>query len=84
MSFTTLSYLFQVSCGDRDKLVHILALLKLDLVQKKVLIFTNAIDMSFRLKLFLEKVFSVSDYFTGHPLNYFNSSFIFKIIAADT
>lgn len=84
MSFTTLSYLFQVSCADRDKLVHILALLKLDLVQKKVLIFTNAIDMSFRLKLFLEKVFSVSDYFTGHPLNYFNSSLILKIIAADT
>ncbi|KAL3813708.1 hypothetical protein ACJIZ3_014976 [Penstemon smallii] len=39
----------------RDKLVYILALLKLELVQKKVLIFTNSIDMSFRLKLFFEQ-----------------------------
>ncbi|THG21596.1 hypothetical protein TEA_019609 [Camellia sinensis var. sinensis] len=39
----------------RDKLVYILALLKLELVQKKVLIFTNTIDMGFRLKLFFEQ-----------------------------
>ncbi|GJX84173.1 DEAD-box ATP-dependent RNA helicase 16 [Tanacetum coccineum] len=44
-----------IECSDRDKLLHILALLKLDLVQKKVLIFTNTIDTSFRLKLFLEQ-----------------------------
>lgn len=50
-------YMIQISCSDRDKLLHALALLKLGLVQKKVLIFTNAVDMSFRLKLFLEKVF---------------------------
>ncbi|KAK4393502.1 DEAD-box ATP-dependent RNA helicase 16 [Sesamum angolense] len=43
---------FYISCSSRDKLVHILALLKLELVQKKVLIFANSIDMSFRLKLF--------------------------------
>ncbi|KAI3777189.1 hypothetical protein L1987_46985 [Smallanthus sonchifolius] len=46
---------FWIQCSDRDKLLHILALLKLDLVQKKVLVFTNTIDTSFRLKLFLEQ-----------------------------
>ncbi|CAA3019766.1 DEAD-box ATP-dependent RNA helicase 16 [Olea europaea subsp. europaea] len=46
---------FYISCSARDKLVHILALLKLELVQKKVLIYTNTIDMSYRLKLFFEQ-----------------------------
>lgn len=46
---------FWISCPSRDKLLYILVVLKLELVQKKVLIFTNTIDMSFRLKLFLEK-----------------------------
>ncbi|CAN6562800.1 unnamed protein product [Malus baccata var. baccata] len=46
---------FWISCSFRDKLLYILSLLKLELVQKKVLIFTNTIDMGFRLKLFLEK-----------------------------
>ncbi|KAJ0881827.1 putative RNA helicase [Helianthus annuus] len=46
---------FWIQCSERDKLLHILALLKLDLVQKKVLVFTNTIDASFRLKLFLEQ-----------------------------
>ncbi|CAI0430584.1 unnamed protein product [Linum tenue] len=49
---------FWISTSDQDKLVHILALLKLELIQKKVIIFTNSIDMSFRLKLFLEKEFN--------------------------
>ncbi|KAL2531742.1 DEAD-box ATP-dependent RNA helicase 16 [Abeliophyllum distichum] len=46
---------FYISCSARDKLLHIFALLKLELVQKKVLIFTNTIDMSYRLKLFFEQ-----------------------------
>ncbi|XP_020959264.1 DEAD-box ATP-dependent RNA helicase 16 isoform X2 [Arachis ipaensis] len=46
---------FWISCPANDKLLYTLAVLKLELVQKKVLIFTNDIDMSFRLKLFLEK-----------------------------
>ncbi|MQL73120.1 hypothetical protein Taro_005470 [Colocasia esculenta] len=46
---------FWISCSSHDKLLHILALLKLDLVQKKVLIFVNTIDMGYRLKLFLEQ-----------------------------
>ncbi|KAL4582095.1 hypothetical protein LXL04_006635 [Taraxacum kok-saghyz] len=46
---------FSIQCSNRDKLLYILAILKLDLVQKKVLIFTNTIDTSFRLKLYLEQ-----------------------------
>jgi len=36
-------------------MLHILALLKFELIQKKVLIFVNSIDAAFRLRLFLEK-----------------------------
>ncbi|KAF5749691.1 DEAD-box ATP-dependent RNA helicase 16-like [Tripterygium wilfordii] len=46
---------YWISCSARDKLLYALALLKLELVHKKVLVFTNTIDMGFRLKLFLEK-----------------------------
>ncbi|KAL3583533.1 hypothetical protein D5086_014594 [Populus alba] len=82
---------FWVSCGDRDKLVHVLALLKLDLVQKKVLIFTNAIDMSFRLKLFLEKFGIKSAVLNAelpqnsrlHILEEFNAGLFDYLIATD-
>lgn len=46
---------FWISCDVHDKLLYILALLKLELVQKKALIFVNSIDTGFRLKLFLEQ-----------------------------
>ncbi|XP_020591547.1 DEAD-box ATP-dependent RNA helicase 16 [Phalaenopsis equestris] len=46
---------FLISCSANDKLLYMLALLKLELVQKKVLIFVNSIDTGFRLKLFLEQ-----------------------------
>ncbi|KAF9604098.1 hypothetical protein IFM89_002773 [Coptis chinensis] len=46
---------FWISCSSRDKQLYILALLKFELVQKKVLIFVNAIDIGFRLRLFLEQ-----------------------------
>ncbi|KAL6637765.1 hypothetical protein ACP70R_025337 [Stipagrostis hirtigluma subsp. patula] len=46
---------FWISCTSKDKMLYILALLKFELVQKKVLIFVNSIDMAFRLRLFLEK-----------------------------
>ena len=36
-------------------LLHTLAILKYDLIQKKALIFVNTIDAGFRLKLFLEQ-----------------------------
>ncbi|KAM0915591.1 hypothetical protein ACQ4PT_010754 [Festuca glaucescens] len=47
--------LTEISCSEKDKMLYILALLKLELIQKKVLIFVNSIDMAFRLRLFLEK-----------------------------
>ncbi|XP_057826995.2 DEAD-box ATP-dependent RNA helicase 16 isoform X3 [Cryptomeria japonica] len=47
---------FWIACEERDKLLYILSLLKLELVQKKVLIFVNSIDAGFKLKLFLEQV----------------------------
>ncbi|XP_074308900.1 DEAD-box ATP-dependent RNA helicase 16-like [Silene latifolia] len=50
---------FWISCGAPDKFLYVLALLKFDLVEKKVLLFANRIDMGFRLKLFLEK-FSIT------------------------
>ncbi|TKV91583.1 hypothetical protein SEVIR_9G106200v4 [Setaria viridis] len=46
---------FWISCDVKDKMLHILALLKFELIQKKVLIFVNSIDAAFRLRLFLEK-----------------------------
>jgi ATP-dependent RNA helicase DDX56/DBP9 len=50
------SFFTQISCDAKDKMLHILALLKFELIQKKVLIFVNSIDAAFRLRLFLEKV----------------------------
>ncbi|AQK63187.1 DEAD-box ATP-dependent RNA helicase 16 [Zea mays] len=49
-------FLLPISCDAKDKILHILALLKFELIQKKVLIFVNSIDMAFRLRLILEKV----------------------------
>ncbi|CAA0817219.1 DEAD-box ATP-dependent RNA helicase 16 [Striga hermonthica] len=82
---------FYISCSARDKLVHILALLKLELVQKKVLIFSNSIDMSFRLKLFLEQFGIKSAVLNAelpqnsrlHILEEFNAGLFDYLIAAD-
>lgn len=46
---------FWISCDAKDKMLYILVLLKLELIQKKVLIFVNSIDSAFKLRLFLEK-----------------------------
>ncbi|KAL2611149.1 hypothetical protein R1flu_022841 [Riccia fluitans] len=46
---------FMLKCSLRDKLLHTLALLKFELIQKKGLIFVNTVDTGFRLKLFLEQ-----------------------------
>ncbi|KAL6843495.1 hypothetical protein ACP4OV_026557 [Aristida adscensionis] len=46
---------FWISCSSKDKMLYTLALLKFELIQKKVLIFVNSIDAAFRLRLFLEK-----------------------------
>ncbi|TMX01671.1 hypothetical protein EJD97_023929 [Solanum chilense] len=82
---------FYISCAARDKLVHVLALLKLGLVQKKVLIFTNSIDMSFRLKLFFEQFGIKSAVLNAelpqssrlHILEEFNAGLFDYLIATD-
>ncbi|XP_057949544.1 DEAD-box ATP-dependent RNA helicase 16 [Malania oleifera] len=82
---------FWVSCSPRDKLLHILALLMFDLVQKRVLIFTNTIDMSFRLRLFLEKFGFKSAVLNAelpqnsrlHILEEFNAGLFDYLIATD-
>ncbi|XP_015067075.1 DEAD-box ATP-dependent RNA helicase 16 [Solanum pennellii] len=82
---------FYISCAARDKLVHVLALLKLELVQKKVLIFTNSIDMSFRLKLFFEQFGIKSAVLNAelpqssrlHILEEFNAGLFDYLIATD-
>ncbi|KAL6961299.1 DEAD-box ATP-dependent RNA helicase 16, partial [Sarracenia purpurea var. burkii] len=82
---------FLISCSARDKLVYILSLLKLELVQTKVLIFTNTIDMSFRLKLFLEQFGIKSAVLNAelpqnsrlHILEEFNAGLFDYLIATD-
>lgn len=82
---------FWISCSERDKLLYILALLKLELVQKKALIFTNTIDMAFRLKLFLEKFGIKSAILNAelpqnsrlHILEEFNAGLFDYLIATD-
>lgn len=82
---------FWISCSARDKFIYILALLKLELVQKKVLIFTNTIDMGFKLKLFLEK-FSIKSAVLNaelpqnsrlHMLEAFNAGLFDYLVATD-
>ncbi|XP_024018967.1 DEAD-box ATP-dependent RNA helicase 16 isoform X1 [Morus notabilis] len=82
---------FWISCSARDKLLYVLSLLKLELVQKKVLIFTNTIDMGFRLRLFLEKFGIKSAVLNAelpqnsrlHILEEFNAGLFDYLIATD-
>ncbi|KAK2403106.1 DEAD-box ATP-dependent RNA helicase [Trifolium repens] len=82
---------FWIYCPANDKLLYILAMLKLELVQKKVLIFTNNIDTSFRLKLFLEKFGIKSAVLNAelpqnsrlHILEEFNAGLFDYLIATD-
>eukprot|EP00898_Chlorokybus_atmophyticus_P002015 jgi/Chlat1/2814/Chrsp187S00201 len=46
---------FAICCKESDKLLHALAVLKLGLVPRRVLIFVNTVDGAFRLRLFLER-----------------------------
>ena len=43
-----------VACKSEDRLLYLLALLRLSLVPRKALIFVNSIDAGFKVKLFLE------------------------------
>ncbi|XAR51401.1 RNA helicase [Bertholletia excelsa] len=82
---------FWISCSARDKLLYILALLKLELVQKKVLIFTNTIDTGFRVRLFLEQFGIKSAVLNAelpqnsrlHILEEFNAGLFDYLIATD-
>ncbi|XP_042030269.1 DEAD-box ATP-dependent RNA helicase 16-like [Salvia splendens] len=82
---------FYISCSARDKLIHILALLKLERIQKKVLIFVNSIDSSFRLKLFFEQFGIKSAVLNAelpqnsrlHILEEFNAGLFDYLIATD-
>ena len=51
---TSLPVLIQVLACREDKLLHVMVLLKLGLVQRKVLLFINSINEGYRLRLFLE------------------------------
>ncbi|KAJ5076685.1 atp-dependent RNA helicase ddx56-related [Anaeramoeba ignava] len=48
-----------IKCEEKDKYLLIYVLIRLNQIQRKALIFTNSIDHSFKLKLFLER-FSIS------------------------
>ncbi|KAF8112242.1 hypothetical protein N665_0065s0027 [Sinapis alba] len=82
---------FWISCSAQDKLLNILALLKLEVVQKKILIFINTIDMGFKLKLFLEKFGIKTAILNGelpqnsrlHILEQFNAGLFDYLIATD-
>ncbi|XP_057826994.2 DEAD-box ATP-dependent RNA helicase 16 isoform X2 [Cryptomeria japonica] len=82
---------FWIACEERDKLLYILSLLKLELVQKKVLIFVNSIDAGFKLKLFLEQFGMKSAVFNAelpqnsrlHMLEEFNTGMFDYMIATD-
>ncbi|XVF61405.1 hypothetical protein PTKIN_Ptkin08bG0127000 [Pterospermum kingtungense] len=81
----------EISCSANDKLLYILALLKLELVLKKVLIFTNTIDAGFKLKLFFEKFGIKSAILNAelpqnsrlHILEEFNAGLFDYLIATD-
>jgi ATP-dependent RNA helicase DDX56/DBP9 len=45
---------FKAPCKTSDKLLNLTCLLKLHLVQKKVLVFVNTIDTGYKVRLFLE------------------------------
>lgn len=46
---------YHIKCEEEDKFVLIYALLKLNLIQGKTLIFVNSVDRCYRLKLYLEQ-----------------------------
>lgn len=82
---------FWISCRSRDKLLHVLALLKLELIQTKVLIFANTIDTAYRLRLFLEQFGIKSAVLNAelpqnsrlHILEEFNAGLFDYLIATD-
>ena len=58
------------ACCRSDKLLAVMALLRLGSVRRKVLVFVNSIDSGYRLRLFLEAFFIRSAVLNSElPLN---------------
>ncbi|CAI5536585.1 unnamed protein product [Closterium sp. Naga37s-1] len=82
---------FAVRCEEKDKLLHLLALIRLQLLQKKVLIFTSTVEAGFRVKLFLEQFGIRAAVLNSelpvasrlHILHDFNAGKFFFLIATD-
>ncbi|CAI5536626.1 unnamed protein product [Closterium sp. Naga37s-1] len=82
---------FAVRCEEKDKLLHLLALIRLQLLQKKVLIFTSTVKAGFRVKLFLEQFGIRAAVLNSelpvasrlHILHDFNAGKFFFLIATD-
>ncbi|CAI5471924.1 unnamed protein product [Closterium sp. Yama58-4] len=82
---------FAVRCQEKDKLLHLLALIRLQLLQKKVLIFTSTVEAGFRVKLFLEQFGIRAAVLNSelpvasrlHILHDFNAGKFFFLIATD-
>ncbi|CAI7791010.1 unnamed protein product [Closterium sp. NIES-54] len=82
---------FAVRCEEKDKLLHLLALIRLQLLQKKVLIFTSTVEAGFRVKLFLEQFGIRASVLNSelpvasrlHILHDFNAGKFFFLIATD-
>eukprot|EP00002_Diphylleia_rotans_P038693 TRINITY_DN8840_c0_g1_i2.p1 TRINITY_DN8840_c0_g1~~TRINITY_DN8840_c0_g1_i2.p1 ORF type:complete len:648 (+),score=161.65 TRINITY_DN8840_c0_g1_i2:43-1986(+) len=82
---------YVLSCSEEDKFLYIFALLQLNLVEKKVVIFANTVNTAFKLKLFLEKFFIKSVLLNSelpynsrqHILKSFNKGIYDYLIATD-
>ncbi|KAJ8400105.1 hypothetical protein AAFF_G00401440 [Aldrovandia affinis] len=82
---------YSVQCEEEDKFLLVYTLLKLSLVRGKTLLFVNAVDRCYRLKLFLEQ-FSIPACVLNselpvhsrcHIITQFNQGFYDYIIATD-
>lgn len=82
---------YQVACAPQDKLLHLLVMLKLGLVKKKVLVFVNSVNEGVRVRLFLES-FGVRSALLNaelplnsrsHILQTFNKGMFDHLIATD-
>ncbi|KAK9802873.1 hypothetical protein WJX72_007990 [[Myrmecia] bisecta] len=82
---------FQVRCDRQDKMLHVMVILKLGLVRKKVLLFVNSIDAGIKLRLFLESFGIRSAVLNAelplnsrhHILQEFNKGLFDNLIATD-
>lgn len=82
---------FYLPCKEDDKFLILYALLKINLVQGKTLLFANSLERAYRLKTFLERFSIPSAVLNGElphnsrqeVINAFNQSMIETLIATD-